>query len=191
MIAFPNRSPAYIVAHPELYQKYGLLRWEDGQDHALPQDFADMRGWRELAAKVDAAYAALPNTDQTLVLCDNYGQAGAINYYSEKGIQAVSFNADYVNWFDLEHPIREPDTGEVQRGTRRRVRQNEPLFRGLEHLRLHHRPLCPRKGHHDLCVPGGQGKCEREPKDRRRDRSGTEPTLNHGLSRCAFAKKKL
>jgi 4-amino-4-deoxy-L-arabinose transferase-like glycosyltransferase len=102
LIAFPNRSPAYIVAHPRLYQKYGLLRWEDGQDHALPQDFADMRGWRELAAKVDAAYAALPNADRTLVLCDNYGQAGAINYYGKKGIRAVSFNADYLNWFDLE-----------------------------------------------------------------------------------------
>lgn len=33
-------------------------------------------------------------------MCDNYGQAGAINYYSKKGIKAVSFNADYINWFD-------------------------------------------------------------------------------------------
>lgn len=39
---------------------------------------------------------------ETIVLCDNYGQAGAINYYSEKGIKAVSFNADYVNWFNLK-----------------------------------------------------------------------------------------
>jgi hypothetical protein len=36
------------------------------------------------------------------VLCDNYGQAGAINYYSRQGIKAVSFNADYINWFDLD-----------------------------------------------------------------------------------------
>ena len=101
-IAFPNESPEYIKAHPEKYREYGLLRWEDGQDHELPQDFADMLGWKELAQKVDAVYASLPNKDQTLVLCDNYGQTGAINYYTKQGIKAVSFNADYINWIDLE-----------------------------------------------------------------------------------------
>jgi len=101
-IAFPNRSPEYIVAHTKLYKKYGLLRWEDGKDHLLPQDFADMLGWKELAKKVDSIYLKLSNQDQTLVLCDNYGQAGAINYYTKVGIKAVSFNADYVNWFNLD-----------------------------------------------------------------------------------------
>ena len=103
-IAFPNKSPEYIKAHPEKYKEYGLLRWEDGRDHELPQDFADMLGWSELAQKVDSIYSTLPNKDQTLVLCDNYGQAGAINYYTKEGIKAVSFNADYINWFDLEKP---------------------------------------------------------------------------------------
>jgi hypothetical protein len=60
-----------------------------------------MLGWRELAAKVDAAYASMPDRPATLVLCDNYGQAGAINYYTKQGVRAVTFNADYVNWFDL------------------------------------------------------------------------------------------
>jgi 4-amino-4-deoxy-L-arabinose transferase-like glycosyltransferase len=101
-LAFPNKTPEYIVAHPEKYKKLGMLRWEDGKDHALPQDFADMLGWKELAHKTDSVYATLPNPELTLVLCDNYGQAGAINYYSEKGIKAVSFNADYVNWFNLD-----------------------------------------------------------------------------------------
>jgi len=101
-LAFPNKSPEYIVSHPEKYKKIGMLRWEDGKDHALPQDFADMLGWKELARKTDSVYALLPNPEQTLVLCDNYGQAGAINYYTKKGIKAVSFNADYVNWFNLD-----------------------------------------------------------------------------------------
>lgn len=100
-IAFPNKNPEHIKTHSELYKKYGLLRWEDGKDHELPQDFADMLGWSELARKVDSLYSLLPNKDQTFVLCDNYGQAGAINYYSKKGIKAVSFNADYIDWFDL------------------------------------------------------------------------------------------
>ncbi|MBF4494415.1 glycosyltransferase family 39 protein [Flavobacterium sp. MR2016-29] len=100
-LAFPNKSPEYIVKHPEKYQKLGMLRWEDGKDHALPQDFADMLGWKELARKTDSVYSTLENPEKTLILCDNYGQAGAINYYTKKGIKAVSFNADYVNWFNL------------------------------------------------------------------------------------------
>lgn len=101
-IMFPNKSPEYIKTHPDKYLEYGLLRWEDGRNHQLPQDFADMLGWSELAQKVDAIYSTLPNKEETMILCDNYGQAGAINYYSKEGIKAVSFNADYINWFDLE-----------------------------------------------------------------------------------------
>lgn len=100
-LAFPNKSPEYIFKHPEKYKKLGMLRWEDGKDHALPQDFADMLGWKELARKTDSVYGLFPKSENTLVLCDNYGQAGAINYYTKKGIKAVSFNADYVNWFNL------------------------------------------------------------------------------------------
>lgn len=100
-VAFPNKSPQYIVTHSEQYKKLGMLRWEDGKEHQLPQDFADMLGWKELAGKVDSIYTALPSQKETIIICDNYGQAGAINYYSQKGIKAVSFNADYVNWFDL------------------------------------------------------------------------------------------
>jgi hypothetical protein len=101
-LAFPNKSPEYIVSHPEKYKKLGMLRWEDGKDHKLPQDFADMLGWQELAHKTDSIYAELQNPEKTLVLCDNYGQAGAINYYTKKRIKAVSFNADYINWFNLD-----------------------------------------------------------------------------------------
>ncbi|MBK7427963.1 MAG: glycosyltransferase family 39 protein [Saprospiraceae bacterium] len=100
-IAFPNKSPEYIIHHPETYKKLGLLRWEDGKDHLLPQDFADMLGWKELAFKVDSIFSTLPNKDKTLILCDNYGQAGAINFYSNQNLRSVSFNADYINWFDL------------------------------------------------------------------------------------------
>ena len=102
-ISFPNESPEYIVQHQGQYQKYGLLRWEDGKDHPLPQDFADMLGWKELANTIDTIYSTLPYQSQTLILCDNYGQAGAINYHAKnKIVKAVSFNADYINWFQLD-----------------------------------------------------------------------------------------
>ncbi|WP_257666731.1 glycosyltransferase family 39 protein [Parapedobacter tibetensis] len=101
-VAFPNKHPEYILRNQEKYKALGLLRWEDGKDHPLPQDFADMLGWKELAYKVDKVYSEIPAPEKTLVLCDNYGQAGAINHYTKKGIRAVSFNGDYINWFNLD-----------------------------------------------------------------------------------------
>jgi Dolichyl-phosphate-mannose-protein mannosyltransferase len=101
-VFFSTQSPDYIVKHASDYQRLDFLRWEDGKDHSLPQDNADMLGWRELGLLVDSVYEKLPPNEHTLILCDNYGQAGAINYFA-KNIHhtAVSFNADYINWFDL------------------------------------------------------------------------------------------
>lgn len=102
-VIYSVESPDAVLKNKEAYSDLGLLRWEDGKDHVLPQDIADMLGWKELAAKVDAACSKFPGSSRTLVLCDNYGQAGAINYYSSnKAIRAVSFNADYINWFDFD-----------------------------------------------------------------------------------------
>ncbi|KAA0989130.1 glycosyltransferase family 39 protein [Dyadobacter aurulentus] len=128
MVAFPNQTPEQIVKNAKRFKNAGLLRWEDGKDHEIPQDFADMIGWKELAEKVDAAYASSPDPGNTLVLCDNYGQAGAINYYTKKGIDAVTFNADYVNWFDLskryKHVVRVKNAWEREA----EIEETSPLF---------------------------------------------------------------
>ena len=105
-IVYSIQTPGEIIKTEDVYRKYGLLRWEDGKDHTLPQDFADMLGWKELASKVDSIYTHLPEDEYTFVLCDNYGQAGAINYYAKnKKIKAVTFDADYINWFNLDSKI--------------------------------------------------------------------------------------
>ncbi len=107
LIGFPYNSPEQIQKISKRYKKLGLLRWEDGKDHNMPQDFADMLGWSEIAHKADSAYSSLEDKSHTLVICDNYGQAGAINYYSKfKNINAVSFNADYINWIPLDEEIK-------------------------------------------------------------------------------------
>jgi hypothetical protein len=107
LIVFPYDSPEATRQNGQRYKDMGLLRWEDGKDHLLPQDFADMLGWSSLAKQVDSAYATIEDKEHTLVLCDNYGQAGAINYYSAfKNINAVSFNADYINWIRLDKTIK-------------------------------------------------------------------------------------
>jgi len=101
-VFFSNKSPDYIVKNSKAYKKLGLLRWEDGKDHSLPQDNADMLGWKQLAYIVDSIYSTFPKKEQTLILCDNYGEAGAINYYARNiNYAAVSFSADYINWFNL------------------------------------------------------------------------------------------
>ncbi len=106
-LIFPIEKPDQMLTMEDDFKKFGLIRWEDGKDHEIPQDFADMLGWKEMAAKVDSAVLSLNDPKHILVYCDNYGQAGAVNYYSKiKGMQAVSYNADYLNWFPLEDNIK-------------------------------------------------------------------------------------
>lgn len=106
-MTYPIGDPAYLKGvqsrHPDLMEN----RWEDGEIHDLPQDFADMLGWKELADKVDIAYSKAPSDEYTVIICDNYGQAGAINFYTKtKGLQAITMNADYINWIDLSREIK-------------------------------------------------------------------------------------
>jgi len=52
---------------------------------------------------VDEAFEKVEEKDKTLIHCDNYGQAGAINFYSmEKHGEALTLSADYINWYPLE-----------------------------------------------------------------------------------------
>jgi hypothetical protein len=147
LIAFPTKSPADIEKNNNIYKQFGLLRWEDGKDHNLPQDFADMIGWSDLARKVDSVYAGLPNKENTLVLADNYGEAGAINYYSKfENINAVSMNADYIDWFRLDKPIKnviliqEADDDDPQRTKER------PLFEKIEMTGMNDNPYSREAG---------------------------------------------
>lgn len=99
--ALPLKTPT------EYFKEDRKHTWEDGKDHPISQDFADMLGWKELASKVDAIYKKLPNKESVFILCDNYGQAGAINYYTKiKGLKADSFTDDYIDWINLDQEIK-------------------------------------------------------------------------------------
>ena len=52
----------------------------------LPQFFADMHGWEELARDVSVAYLSIPEAERptTVALVGNYGQAGALELYARK-----------------------------------------------------------------------------------------------------------
>ncbi len=52
----------------------------------LPQFYADMFGWEDLAKNISKVYKSLPpeEKNRTIVYCSNYGEAGAIEYYRKK-----------------------------------------------------------------------------------------------------------
>jgi len=79
-----------------------MLKWEDGEVHDLPQDYADMVGWDELGKKVWDFYDSLSDSVKagTLVYGEFYGCAGAMDYYRpDKSYPEVySFNDAYIEW---------------------------------------------------------------------------------------------
>ena len=85
-VALPFLPPQQLAAYyakNSVFRKLGFLRWEDQKDHALPQDFADMLSWEEMTEKIAKVYNALDSGEksQTILDCDNYGEAGAVTYY--------------------------------------------------------------------------------------------------------------
>jgi 4-amino-4-deoxy-L-arabinose transferase-like glycosyltransferase len=93
--------------------KTGLMHWEDTVNHPIPQDFADMLGWRIMAAKVNQVYSRLPDSvkQHTLLFGDNYGEAGALNFYRRQYPlpPAFSDDASFLFWLpsdlDISHII--------------------------------------------------------------------------------------
>jgi len=74
---------------------------------ALPQYYADMFGWREMAAKAAAAYNALPPQDRVRAVfyAENYGEAAAIDVFGRRlGLPpAISGHNQYFLWGPRGH----------------------------------------------------------------------------------------
>ena len=68
----------------------------------LPQHYADMFGWEDMVAAVAAAHRRLtpPERAQSVVFCNNYGEAGAIDFFGRRhGLpRAVSGHNNYWLW---------------------------------------------------------------------------------------------
>ena len=86
----------------EAVKQENAFRWEDGKNYDIPQDMADMTGWKELALGVREVYQQLDETEQKNchIFAHNYGQAGSVMFYN-KDIeipQPISFNGSFVFW---------------------------------------------------------------------------------------------
>lgn len=87
------------VLPPDLMARYAAatgvtagVKTNRGELLALPQDYADMTGWREKAEAVAAVYRSLPAVEQAeaVLYGNNYGQAGALEFYGrELGLPRV------------------------------------------------------------------------------------------------------
>ncbi len=103
-MALPVFSPTKLESYYKAIhiEKSSILTWEDHQYHPLPQDFADMLGWKEMAFKTAKVYKNLPDSvqQQTMVYGDNYGEAGAVSFYRKKlGLPEIfSDNASFNFW---------------------------------------------------------------------------------------------
>lgn len=112
-IGTPVFNPQKLAAFYKEYDigKTGLLKWEDQRDHELPQDFADMLGWRELTQKAEKLFNSLPDSarQSTIVYGRHYGHAGAMIFYgsSKKFRDKVTTdNGSFLLWINEDKPFR-------------------------------------------------------------------------------------
>jgi Dolichyl-phosphate-mannose-protein mannosyltransferase len=84
---------------------------EDKKLSELPQFYADMFGWEELAKDVSEVYQSIPDSEKNRVVVygQNYGEAGAIEYFRNKYPlpPAISGHNNYWLWGhnDIKDPI--------------------------------------------------------------------------------------
>jgi hypothetical protein len=104
-LLLPLQSPQNMAATNTKYnlKEIGILKWEDQQNHALQQDFADMIGWKELASKAERNYDSLSakGYQNIVVYCSSYGQAGALQYYAQNPLfkqKVISRNGTFLLW---------------------------------------------------------------------------------------------
>lgn len=111
-VLLPSQSAANMAAFNQRFglKEAGLLRWEDQRDHILQQDYADMRGWKEMASATAKFFNGLPDTakQQTIIYCRNYGQAGALRYYGKDvfGSKVITDNGSFLLWIPDNLPFK-------------------------------------------------------------------------------------
>ncbi len=104
-VLLPMQKPEAMAAFNKKYgvEKIGVLKWEDGNNHPLQQDFADMLGWEELTIKSENFFYSLSDSVQqnTIIYCRNYGLAGGTKYFAKGSNfrnKIYSDNGSFLLW---------------------------------------------------------------------------------------------
>ena len=76
--------------------------WEDGKQYDIPQDMADMTGWKDIGETVKELYTSLgvENKDNCEIFTNHYGQGGAVMFYGKdvEIPQPISTTGSFVFW---------------------------------------------------------------------------------------------
>lgn len=85
-VILPFALPVLPVESFIAYKNFLGVKEHENERHEmgpLPQHYADMFGWRELAANVIRSYTSLPDSirQRTVIFTTNYGRAGSIEFF--------------------------------------------------------------------------------------------------------------
>jgi hypothetical protein len=101
-MGIPLLPPATMARYAEAIGETRAVTTNRGTVLPLPQDFADMLGWREQVAEVARVYENLPPAERAgaVIVGGNYGRAGALAIYHEEfGLPyPISRHGDFWAW---------------------------------------------------------------------------------------------
>lgn len=98
----------FIAYSNSVYRALGAsqdtMKTENHALGTLPQDYADMHGWPELASTVARVYDSLPPADRAkaVAFAQNYGEAAAIEFFAPR-VPVVSGHNQYWLWGPRGH----------------------------------------------------------------------------------------
>jgi hypothetical protein len=103
-VILPTIVPVLSVPQFLAYEKktgIGQQKFEHSAQGVLPQLYADMFGWREMAERVAAFYNTLPPDQRakTAIFANNYGDAGAIDFFGPALGLPKSIGGHQSYWF--------------------------------------------------------------------------------------------
>ena len=96
----------------------GPLIWEDGVQRSLPQDYADMFGWEEMAQDASRVYHDLDQAVQsrTIIYGGGYSHTATLNFYRKKYDypEVYSLSNSFLFWapknLDFDYQIEVDDS---------------------------------------------------------------------------------
>ncbi|WP_235296484.1 glycosyltransferase family 39 protein [Portibacter marinus] len=102
-LGIPFMKPQKIANYLDQLEEIGIdigRNHEDGQKYPLPQDYADMLGWYEIAQYARQAYDSVDSQETTIIYGENYGLAGAVSLINKEygHPEALSFFDAFGYW---------------------------------------------------------------------------------------------
>ena len=100
-MGLPILPPEQMIAYTKWLGIAKATETNRGQQIELPQDYADMLGWRDMTAAVAGIVETMPDSERAeLVLVgSNYGEAGALEFYGPRFRLPPVINSDGSFWY--------------------------------------------------------------------------------------------